>query len=73
MFALIVASPAAVLAALAGTGLPQPVKLFIAWFGPKGVASMLFALLVLKSAAPHDEFVFEVASFVILARSSPTG
>ena len=26
-----------------------PQKLFIAWFGPKGVASMLFALFVLKS------------------------
>ena len=42
-------------------------KLFIAWFGPKGVASMLFALLVLNSAVPHNELVFETASFVILA------
>ena len=55
------------LLALAGTRLPQPVKLFIAWFGPKGVASMLFALLVLNSAVPHHELVFETASFVIIA------
>ena len=41
-------------------------KLFIAWFGPKGVASMLFALLVLNSAVPHNELVFGAASFVIL-------
>ena len=31
------------------------------------VASMLFALLVLRSRAPHATFVFEIASFVILS------
>jgi NhaP-type Na+/H+ or K+/H+ antiporter len=35
--------------------------------GPKGVASMLFALLVLTAAAPDRTVVFDVASFVILA------
>jgi NhaP-type Na+/H+ or K+/H+ antiporter len=67
VFVLLIARPAAVLLALAGTRLPQPQKLFIAWFGPKGVASMLFALLVLNSAVPHHELVFETASFVIIA------
>ncbi len=66
-FALLVARPAAVLVSLAGTRLARPVKLFIAWFGPKGVASMLFSLLVLNSAAPHNELIFGAASFVILA------
>ena len=66
-FTLLIARPAAVLLALAGTRLPQAEKLFIAWFGPKGVASMLFALLVLNSAVPHHELVFETASFVIIA------
>ena len=65
-FALLVARPVAVLLALAGTRLPQPHKIFIAWFGPKGVASMLFALLVLNSAVPHHELVFQTASFVII-------
>jgi NhaP-type Na+/H+ or K+/H+ antiporter len=67
VFALIVARPVAVIASLAGTRLSNPIKLFIAWFGPKGVASMLFALLVLKSRAPHADFVFEIASFAIIA------
>jgi len=67
LFTLLVARPAAVMLALAGTRLPQPHKLFIAWFGPKGVASMLFALLALNSAVPHHELVFETASFVIIA------
>jgi sodium/hydrogen antiporter len=66
-FALLVARPLAVIASLAGTRLSAPVRLFIAWFGPKGVASMLFALLVLRSEAPHAAFVFEIASFVILS------
>ena len=44
-----VARPVAVLLSFVRTGLPRPQKLFMAWFGPKGVASMLFALFVLKS------------------------
>lgn len=38
-FALLVARPVAVARSLAGTALPRPQKAFIAWFGPKGVAS----------------------------------
>jgi sodium/hydrogen antiporter len=63
----VIARPLTVLVSLAGTRLTSPIKLFIAWFGPKGVASMLFALLVLRSKAPHAEFAFEIASFVILS------
>ena len=66
-FALVVARPAAVLASLAGSRLSSPIKLFIAWFGPKAVASMLFALVVLKSEVPDAELVFEIASFAIVA------
>jgi sodium/hydrogen antiporter len=65
-FALLVARPAAVLASMAGADLSRPVKRFIAWFGPKGVASMLFALLVLRSKVPDAEFVFEIASVAIV-------
>ena len=66
IFALLIARPVAVQLALAGTKIPRPHKAFIAWFGPKGVASMLFALLVLDSAVDHSSLVFDVASFVIL-------
>ena len=55
VFALAIARPVAVRLALIGTDLPGPQKAFIAWFGPKGVASMLFALLVLDAAGrPPD-------------------
>jgi sodium/hydrogen antiporter len=66
-FALLIARPVAVLASLAGASLSSPVKLFVAWFGPKGVASMLFALLVLRSEVPDAALVFEIASFAIVA------
>ena len=47
-FALLVARPVAILVSFVGVDMPAPYKLFIAWFGPKGVASMLFALFVLS-------------------------
>jgi NhaP-type Na+/H+ or K+/H+ antiporter len=65
-FALLIARPVAVLAALPGTRLPRSQKLFIAWFGPKGVASMLFALLVLDAPVGEGDLVFDIAAFVIL-------
>jgi NhaP-type Na+/H+ and K+/H+ antiporter len=66
-FALLIARPVAVMLSLLGVRLSLPNKLFIAWFGPKGVASMLFALFVLDSAAPDRTLVFDIASFVIVA------
>jgi NhaP-type Na+/H+ or K+/H+ antiporter len=66
-FALLVARPVAVMVAFLPIREPLPHKLFIAWFGPKGVASMLFALLVLNSTDSHRTVVFDVASFTIIA------
>jgi NhaP-type Na+/H+ or K+/H+ antiporter len=66
-FALLIARPVAVRAALTGTPLPGSQKTFIAWFGPKGVASMLFALLVLDEPVGEGALVFDVAAFVILS------
>jgi NhaP-type Na+/H+ or K+/H+ antiporter len=67
VFALVVARPAAVLLSFLRTGLPRSEKLFMAWFGPKGVASMLFALFVLKSQVGEGTLIFDVASLVIIA------
>jgi sodium/hydrogen antiporter len=67
VFALIVARPAAVMLSFVRTGIPRPQKLFMAWFGPKGVASMLFALFVLKSQVGNGELIFDVASIAIIA------
>ncbi len=67
VLALLVARPLAITLALARSRLPGPQKAFIAWFGPKGVASMLFALFVLKSDLGAAPQIFDVAAFVIVA------
>jgi NhaP-type Na+/H+ or K+/H+ antiporter len=64
---LLLARPVAIGLAFVRSGLPRAQTFFIAWFGPKGVASMLFALFVLESQAPDRSLVFDVAAFVILA------
>ena len=65
--ALLVARPVAVFAALAGTReVDVPTKAFMAWFGPKGVATMTFALFVLGQAIPEGERIFNIAALAVL-------
>jgi NhaP-type Na+/H+ or K+/H+ antiporter len=66
-FALFLARPAAVMISFLRTGIPHSEKLFMAWFGPKGVASMLFALFVLKSDVGHNALIFDTAAIAIIA------
>jgi NhaP-type Na+/H+ or K+/H+ antiporter len=66
-FALLLARPVAVMLSFLRTGIPQSEKLFMAWFGPKGVASMLFALFVVKSKVEHGELIFDTAAITIIA------
>jgi NhaP-type Na+/H+ or K+/H+ antiporter len=73
VFALLVARPAAVLLSFLRTGIPRPQKLFMAWFGPKGVASMLFALFVLKSQVDDGGLIFDIASIAIIASIAAHG
>jgi NhaP-type Na+/H+ or K+/H+ antiporter len=72
-FALLIARPTAVLLSFMRTGIARPQKLFMAWFGPKGVASMLFALFVAKSAVPSSELIFDVAAIAIIASIAAHG
>jgi NhaP-type Na+/H+ or K+/H+ antiporter len=66
-FALLIARPVAVLLSFLRTGIPRSEKLFMAWFGPKGVASMLFALFVLKSDVGNNSLIFDTAAIAIIA------
>jgi sodium/hydrogen antiporter len=66
-FALLVARPAAVELSFLRSQMPRALIAFVAWFGPKGVASMLFALFVLKSDAENASVIFDVAAFAVLA------
>jgi NhaP-type Na+/H+ or K+/H+ antiporter len=41
---------------LIGTGLPLKEKLFLGWFGPRGLASILFSLIIIDEyEIPHEE------------------
>jgi NhaP-type Na+/H+ or K+/H+ antiporter len=65
---LLVARPVGVFAALWGSRqVDAAEKTFMAWFGPKGVATMAFALFVLGSGIPEAERVFNIAALAVLA------
>ena len=59
---LLVARPVAVFAALAGTATDTATRAFMAWFGPKGVATMTFSLLVLADGVHHGPRIFALAA-----------
>ncbi|HEY3828002.1 MAG TPA: cation:proton antiporter [Solirubrobacteraceae bacterium] len=61
----LIARPLAVWIALIGTGTSRSTRLFMGWFGPKGVATMTFALLVLDQHIPNGERIFDLAALVV--------
>jgi NhaP-type Na+/H+ or K+/H+ antiporter len=63
---LLVARTVAVWIALAGTGVDRAEKAFMAWFGPKGVATMTFSLFVLSEGIPDGERIFNLAALVVM-------
>jgi NhaP-type Na+/H+ or K+/H+ antiporter len=70
---LLVARPVAVWLALAGTGVHADTKAFMAWFGPKGVATMTFALLVLTAGFGSSQQLFDLAALVVFVSTIAHG
>jgi NhaP-type Na+/H+ or K+/H+ antiporter len=64
--ALLVARPAGVFPALIGTATDLATRAFMAWFGPKGVATMTFSLLVLTSRLTAGVEIFNLAALTVL-------
>ncbi|MGH2856800.1 MAG: cation:proton antiporter [Solirubrobacteraceae bacterium] len=62
---LLVARPAAVFTALLGTGTDTATRAFMAWFGPKGVATMTFALLILSERVSGGGRIFALAALTV--------
>jgi NhaP-type Na+/H+ or K+/H+ antiporter len=65
---LLLARPVAVFAALAGArsdGLDMATKAFMAWFGPKGVATMTFSLLILSDRINAGPRIFNLAALTV--------
>ncbi len=66
VFTLFVARPVAIFIALAGNRqVDLGEKAFMAWFGPKGVATMTFALFVLGSTVPGGERIAVIAALTV--------
>jgi sodium/hydrogen antiporter len=65
-FTLLVARPVALFSALAGSRQVDTAgKAFMSWFGPKGVATMTFALFVLGSSADDADRIAGIAAFTV--------
>jgi sodium/hydrogen antiporter len=65
-FTLLLARPIALFVSLAGSRqVSVAEKGFMAWFGPKGVATMTFALFVLGSQVPEGERIANIAALTV--------
>jgi NhaP-type Na+/H+ or K+/H+ antiporter len=62
---LLLARPVAVFSALFGTGTDVATKAFMSWFGPKGVATMTFSLLVLSARIAAGTRIFNLAALAV--------
>ena len=62
---LLVARPVAVFTALAGTRTDTATRAFMSWFGPKGVATMTFSLLVLGQRITAGPTIFNLAALTV--------
>ena len=64
---LLVARPAAMLLVLAPASLSGTARGFIAWFGPRGLSSLLLALLVVIGHVPDAERLLALTGVVVIA------
>jgi NhaP-type Na+/H+ or K+/H+ antiporter len=51
---------------LTGTGMTAASKLFIGWFGPRGLASVVFAIIVLQEKLPGNDLLMTVTGYTVL-------
>jgi NhaP-type Na+/H+ or K+/H+ antiporter len=61
----LIARPLAVWVALLGTDTDTQTRLFMGWFGPKGVATMTFSLLVLDQHIANGPRIFDLTALVV--------
>jgi NhaP-type Na+/H+ or K+/H+ antiporter len=61
----LIARPLAVWIALLRTPTDAGTRLFMGWFGPKGVATMTFSLIVLDQGIPSAQRIFDLTALVV--------
>ncbi len=64
---LAIARPVAISLVLRKIGVSKRARLFIGWFGPRGLSSLLFALLVVNQGVPNAEWLLAVTGIVVTA------
>jgi len=52
--------------ALSGIGLSSESKLFTGWFGPRGLASVVFCVMILDTNLPHKDLLAHVVVVTVL-------
>jgi sodium/hydrogen antiporter len=65
--ALVAVRPLTLSVALLGSGMDLRERRVAAWFGPKGFASVLYAVFLLRAQVPSAEHLFHLAAVVITA------
>ena len=66
-FVLLIARPVAISLVLRRTAISRRARAFIGWFGPRGLSSLLFALLVFTEGVPHAELLLAITGVVVIA------
>ena len=69
LLALTVLRMVPVALALAGSGLDRATVAFVGWFGPRGLASVVFGLIAVDSLAPEESKVVLAAVTLTVALS----
>jgi sodium/hydrogen antiporter len=64
---LVVARPLAIGIVLRKAGVSKRARMFIGWFGPRGLSSLLFALLVVSQGVPNAEWLLAITGIVVIA------
>jgi NhaP-type Na+/H+ or K+/H+ antiporter len=63
---LVLIRPLSIFVSLAGARFSTASKAFMGWFGPKGVATMAFSLLVLGKNIEQGRRIFDIAALAVL-------
>jgi NhaP-type Na+/H+ or K+/H+ antiporter len=64
---LVVARPLAIGLVLRRAVVSKRARMFIGWFGPRGLSSLLFALLVVSRGGPGSERLLAITGIVVIA------
>jgi NhaP-type Na+/H+ or K+/H+ antiporter len=62
---LVVARPLAISLVLSRASVSRRARIFIGWFGPRGLSSLLFALLVVRAGVPGSDQLLGVVGLIV--------